>query len=175
MVNILEKLWTEEGSVQILLLLAGDRLGLALAGAGVGVSALTADRQALAVTQTTIAREVHEALDVHRHFAAKIAFHGVLGVDRFADLKDLCVRKVGHAAGVFNTQLVGDLLGLVCANAMDVGQRDDHALVGGDVDPCNTSHLLLRLLHRPRESLAPPISSRKLTREIPDFRMVSGS
>src|SRR5262245_33410630 len=50
-------------------LLAGDRLRRTLARARIGVRALTADRQALAVTQAAIAAEVHEALDVHRHFA----------------------------------------------------------------------------------------------------------
>src|ERR1700709_1134487 len=58
----------------LLLLLAGDRLGRALAGAGVGVGPLTADRQALAVTQAAIAGQVHQALDVHGDFTAQIAF-----------------------------------------------------------------------------------------------------
>src|SRR3569833_1152185 len=45
-------------------LLAGDRLGRPLAGAGSGVGTLAADRQALAVTQAAIATQVHQALDV---------------------------------------------------------------------------------------------------------------
>src|SRR3712207_7258117 len=40
------------------------RSGLALAGARVGVRALTADRQALAVAQAPVAGEVHQPLDV---------------------------------------------------------------------------------------------------------------
>src|SRR3954449_12308532 len=54
-------------SVLALLLLAGDRLRLALAGAGVRVRALTANRQAAAMAQATIGAEIHQALDVHRH------------------------------------------------------------------------------------------------------------
>src|SRR5271154_4365879 len=54
-------------------LLAGDRLGRALARARVGVGALAADRQALAVTQAAVAAEIHQTLDVHRHFAAQVA------------------------------------------------------------------------------------------------------
>src|ERR1700730_2469310 len=46
-----------------LLLLAGNRLGRAFAGAGVGMSALTTDRQAAAMPQSTVAAEVHESLD----------------------------------------------------------------------------------------------------------------
>src|SRR6185369_7321772 len=61
---------TRAGSLAIdqalLLLLAGDRLGRALAGPGVGVGALAADRQALAVAQAAVAGQVHQALDVDR-------------------------------------------------------------------------------------------------------------
>src|SRR6185369_7604346 len=46
----------------LLLLLAGDRLGRALAGAGVGVRALATDRQALAVAQAAVAGQVHQPL-----------------------------------------------------------------------------------------------------------------
>src|SRR5918994_3694899 len=45
-------------------LLAGDRLGRSLAGAGIGVRALTAHRQTTAMTQSAIAAKVHQPLDV---------------------------------------------------------------------------------------------------------------
>src|SRR3954467_14665566 len=83
---------TRAGSLAIvqaaLLLLAGDRLGRALAGAGIGVGALTADREALTVTQAAVAGQVHQTLDVHRVFAAQVAFDGEVLVDRFTDLQD---------------------------------------------------------------------------------------
>jgi hypothetical protein len=31
----------------------------------------------------------------------------------------------------------------VSTNSVNVGQRDNHALVGGDIYPGNTSHLIL--------------------------------
>ena len=55
-----------------LLLLAGDRLGRTLAGTGVGVRTLTANRQLAAMTQATIAAEVHQALDVHGEIDAAL-------------------------------------------------------------------------------------------------------
>src|SRR5690606_9274172 len=76
------------------LLLAGDRLGLALAGARIGMRALSPDGEALAVTQAAIAGEIHEPLDVHRGLATKIAFHGVTGVDRFAKMQHFLVGQV---------------------------------------------------------------------------------
>src|SRR5580698_5302326 len=69
-------------------LLAGDRLGRPLAGAGIGVGALAADRQALAMAQAAIAAQIHQALDVHGDVAAQIAFHQKVAVDDFANLDD---------------------------------------------------------------------------------------
>src|SRR6185503_11453483 len=71
------------------LLPARDGLGRSLAGAGVGVGALAADRQALAMTQPAIAAEIHQPLNVHRHCAPQIAFDLVAGLDRFTDLAGL--------------------------------------------------------------------------------------
>jgi hypothetical protein len=53
------------------------------------VGALTAHRQVAAVAQATVAAEVHQALDVHLHFAAQVAFDGEVGVDMLADLPAL--------------------------------------------------------------------------------------
>src|SRR5580704_18943404 len=58
------------------LLLIGDRaLARALAGARVGVGALSADGQVAAVTVSAIGTDFDEPLDVHRNFLAQIAFH----------------------------------------------------------------------------------------------------
>src|SRR5690606_2800260 len=81
-----------------LLLLPGDRLGLALAGARIGMRALAADGQALAMAQTAIAGEIHQALDVHRRIAAQVAFYRVVGIDGFADLQHFLIGQVLHAA-----------------------------------------------------------------------------
>ena len=80
------------------LLLTGDRLGRTLAGARVGVRALAADRQALAMTQAPVAAQVHQTLDVHRHFAAEVALDPVVAVDGFADPQDLGVGQLVDAA-----------------------------------------------------------------------------
>ena len=43
------------------------------------MGALAADREALAVAQTAVAGEIHQALDVHRGVAAKVA-HDTVGI-----------------------------------------------------------------------------------------------
>src|ERR1700730_16852419 len=60
-----------------LFLLAGNGLGRAFSGPCVGVGARAAPRQTAAVTQAAIASEIHQSLDVHRHFAAQIALDDV--------------------------------------------------------------------------------------------------
>src|SRR6266566_4177494 len=60
-------------SLFALLFLAGDRLGRSFARARVGVGALTAHRQAAAMTQAPIAAEIHQPLDVDAGLATKIA------------------------------------------------------------------------------------------------------
>src|SRR3954469_3071075 len=80
------------------LLLAGDGLGRPLAGAGVGVGALTADRQALAVTQTTVAAEIHQPLDIDGNFTPQIAFDHIVTVDHFTDLEHFLIAQLRYPA-----------------------------------------------------------------------------
>ena len=74
-----------------LLLLAGDGLGLAFASPRVGVGALAAHGQLAPVAKPTVAAKIHQALDVNRNLAAKIALDHVIAVDRLANLQDFRV------------------------------------------------------------------------------------
>src|SRR5690606_25425538 len=125
---------------RVLLLLAGNRLGRTLAGAGIGMSALTADRKAAAVAQATVIAQVHEALDVHRRVAAKIALDRVVAVDGLTNLNDFRVGQLVHAALGRDIHLRADFLGHLRADPMNILQCDEHALIRGDVDASNTSH-----------------------------------
>src|SRR3990167_6980275 len=53
-------------------------LARTLAGTGIGARALTTHRQTAAMTETPIATNVHQALDVHCGFAAQVTFNGEL-------------------------------------------------------------------------------------------------
>src|SRR6202011_1966194 len=74
-----------------LLLLAGDRLGLAFASPRIGVGALAAHGQLAPVAKPPGAAKDHQALDVNRNLAAKIALDHVIAVDRLANLQDFRV------------------------------------------------------------------------------------
>lgn len=78
-----------------LLLLACDCLRRTLTGACVGVRALAANRQRTTMTQTAVAAQVHQALDIHRNFTTQVTFDLVVSIDCFADLKDFSIRQVG--------------------------------------------------------------------------------
>src|SRR5690606_38297486 len=85
-----------------LLLLAGNSLSRTLAGTRVGVRTLTTNRQAAAMTQTTVATEVHQTLDVHGHFATQIAFDLIVAVDRLTDRENFGVGQLMNALVVRN-------------------------------------------------------------------------
>ena len=76
------------------LLLVGNRALRALAGAGVGVGALTTDRQTLAVTDALQAADLDLALDVALHVAAQVALDLQVLVDVGTDPVDLVLGQV---------------------------------------------------------------------------------
>jgi len=125
-----------------LLLLALDRLRLALTGAGVGVRTLTANRQLTTVAETAIATKIHQTLDVHRNFTAKIAFDHIVAVNPFADLENFVIGQLVDATLGRDLESGDDLFRLLGANAVDILKRNNHALIGGDIHTRYTSHQL---------------------------------
>src|SRR5687768_5496688 len=101
---------------------------------------LTTHRKAAAMTQAAIAAEVHQTLDVDADFTAQVALDHIVAVDHFADLQHFLIAELRHALLSRNIDLLHDLGGVLLADAMDVLKRDQHALVGRNVDAGNTSH-----------------------------------
>src|SRR5262245_44632992 len=126
-----------------LLLLAGDRLGRPLARARVGVGALAAHRQTATMTQAAIAAEVHQTLDVDADLTTQVALDEIVAVDHFANLEDFLVGQLIDTTVLRDLHLLHDFAGNPRADTMDVLQRDQHALVGGNVYAGNTGHGLL--------------------------------
>jgi hypothetical protein len=67
-----------------LFLLAGDRSRRPLSGPRVSVCALPAYRKAFAVTQSTIAAEIHQPFDARRDLSSQIALDAIISVDQLA-------------------------------------------------------------------------------------------
>src|SRR3989440_7558579 len=74
-----------------------------LTGTCVGARTLAAHRQSAAVTDPTAAAEVHQAFDVHRHFAAQVAFNGEPAALR-ADPVELRLGEILHLGGGVDTR-----------------------------------------------------------------------
>src|SRR3984885_15183884 len=126
-----------------LLLLAGDRLGRTLARARVGMGTLAAHRQSAAMTQAAIAAEIHQTLDVHAGLATQVAFDQIVAVDHFTNLQHFLIAELVDAAIFWNLDLLHDLGRVLLADAMDVLERDQDALVSRDIHAGNTGHGLL--------------------------------
>ena len=74
-------------------------------------------------------------------YAAQVAFDHIVAVDHFADGEDFGVGELIDPLGMRNLHLVDNLDGIDRADAMDVAQRDDRALVGRYIDACDTGHV----------------------------------
>src|SRR5262245_25981113 len=102
------------------------------------MGALPAHRQATAVPQPAVAAEVHQPLDVELHLAPEVALHQVIAVDHLADVQHFLVGELRDPALARDPDLLHDFPGFGRADSMDVLQRDNNALVGGNVDASNT-------------------------------------
>src|SRR5262249_3086187 len=122
------------------LLLAGDGSRRALAGPRIGVGALTVNGQAFAVTQAAIAAEVHQPLNVHRGFAAQVAFDLIVAIDDLADPDDIVIGQLIDARRASDTGLVADVFRALRSDPIDIGQANLHPLFSRDVNACNARH-----------------------------------
>src|SRR6187431_94617 len=77
------------------LLLAGDRRAARpLARAGVGMRALTADRQTAAVTGAAVRTDLHQPLDVLGDLLAQVTLHAALVLNHLADATGLVLGEL---------------------------------------------------------------------------------
>src|SRR5690606_17355089 len=113
--------------------------------ARIGMRALAANRERTTVTQAAVAAKVHQTLDVHRDFTTQVTFNLVVAVNRFTNLKHFGVGELIHTTIEWDTDLLNDLSRKLRADAVDVLQRNDHALVGRNVNAGYTCHLRLHL------------------------------
>src|SRR5215203_354050 len=122
------------------LLLACDGALGALAGARVGLGALSADGQALAVPATLIAADLDLAADVCLDLATEVTLDLVVGFDGVAELDQLVVAQVLHSGVRVDPGRGEDLLGAGTADAVDVGECDLDALVAREVNTDEACH-----------------------------------
>src|ERR1700712_5453681 len=123
------------------LLLAGDGLLRALARAGVGLRPLAVDRKVPAVTQALVAADLDLAPDVRLDLAAQVALDPEIGLDERADGRGVGVGQILAPQIGIDPGLGEDRSGLATADPEDVGQRDLHPLLAGQIDAGNACHV----------------------------------
>jgi len=77
--------------------------------------------------------------------AAQVALHHIVTVDRLADLQHFGVGELRDPAFRGDAHLLADFRRDLGADAVNILQRDDDALVGRDIDACDTRHALVSI------------------------------
>src|SRR6516164_2840504 len=127
--------------LHVLFLLAGNWFGRTFAGPSVGMGALSAHRKSAPVAQAAIAAEIHQPLDIHGDFAPQIALDDVIAVDHLAQLQDFLIGKLRYPARLGDRNFPKDFVSLSAADAIDILERDNDALVGRQVNASDTSQV----------------------------------
>ena len=90
------------------------------------------------MTQAAIAGQIHQTLDVHCNFTPQIAFNRVIGINRFTNVQNFLIGKVLNPTGRINLQFFNNVSRSSASDTVNVGKRNDYALVSGDIYPSNT-------------------------------------
>jgi hypothetical protein len=92
------------------------------------------------VADAAIAAQVHQALDVHGHFAAQVALDRELR-DLGAQRRHFGVGQILDLDAVLDPGRIANAARTAVADAENVGQTDDDMLVHRNVDAGDTRHL----------------------------------
>ena len=98
-------------------------------GARIGVRPLAAHRHTAAVPQTPVAAEIHQTLDIHCHFTAKLTLDPIVAVDHLADPGDLVIAELVDAHRPCDPGFFAYLGRRRTTDSVDIGQRDADRLV----------------------------------------------
>lgn len=130
------------------LFLASNGLPLSFTSAGVRTGPLSAHGQPHLVAQPSVAADVNKALDIHLDFAAELPFDFVV-LDNGANPGDFLVGPFHNLLHRVHCCPFEDLQCPCPSDAIDVGQRDEAALVLREVnagDACHWCPVLLLAL-----------------------------
>src|ERR1035437_9709891 len=107
-----------------LLLVRHGAAARTLAGAGVGMRALPAYRQAAAVPQSTVGTHLDVPLDVHRDFFAQVAFDRAFFFQNRTNMVDFVFRQIANFLVEVNPAPVKQRFRTGTADAVDVANPD---------------------------------------------------
>jgi hypothetical protein len=100
---------------------------------------LATKRQTASVSNTTVATEIHQSLDVHRRLAAKITLNHEI-CDCCTQVRDLRFSEIFHFRIGRNASRFANLRSACTSDTIDRGQRNHDVLVNRYVYACYSSH-----------------------------------
>jgi hypothetical protein len=135
-----------DASLGVGIALHADSTTRTLAGACVGLGALTAHRQTAQVADATVTLDRLHALEVKTDLTTKIALDHILALlDRVNDLGELGFGQILGANARINAGNGEDVLRVGRADAVNVAERDVDALVRWNLNTNNACHKMLAL------------------------------
>jgi len=109
------------------------------------------------VTQTSVAADVHEPLDVHGNLPAEITLNPHFFIDDVTQAIDFIVSQVPNPGVRIDSGASEKLLARMQPDAVDVRQRSFDPLIPGKVNSRNSGHVLSPQPCLPGDSLALPL------------------
>ena len=70
--------------------------------------------------QSSVATQVHEALDIDRNLAAQVPLYAILAIDQFTDTQNLVITQLIDAAVVSDFESLADFCGFRRTNSVDI-------------------------------------------------------
>jgi len=113
-----------------------------LAGAGIGLGALSGNGEVPAVAQATVGTDIYQSPYVLAYFPAQVALRDVVPVDQFPDAVDLFFRQFVHPRGNdrIKVGLDQDLFCDLGTYAIDTAESYVGSLTVGNVYSSDTDH-----------------------------------
>jgi hypothetical protein len=93
------------------------------------------------MADSPVATKVHQALDAHRNFTTQIALYRESS-DCIAKTRDFRLTQVFDLRCRIDARARADGVSARATDAVDVRQRDPDVFIDGNIDPCNTCHVL---------------------------------
>src|SRR6058998_2730067 len=93
------------------------------------------------MTQTTVGADVHQALNVHLHALAEVAFNFALRFDHAANTAKIILSQIPYPRIKINLRFRQNRRRTRSSNSVYVRKTDLSALIRRKIDTCYTSHL----------------------------------
>ena len=110
------------------------------------LGALASHRQTDTVTDTPVATDVHQTLDVQLYFGTKVTLHLILGTDDFTYFCRLVVGPIFHFDVFVNAGFTQNGISRATTDTIDIGQGDLSSLILRQVYTNNSYCHILNLL-----------------------------